>query len=144
MIGLGLDLRLPAEAVRHGQVRVGLPLVLDEQRRLDLRDVLRARLFDRQPADARLLQVQEQRAGDAGAGRAAARHAGRAVGTLHVVRAELRVVEEPVGAAEDVAAVGEPDEGLRRVDAVELEAGLDRVAALDPATRCRRSGSACR
>ena len=45
---------------------------------------------------------------------------------------KLRVVEESVSAAEDVAPVGEPDECLRRIDAVEFEATLDRVPALDP------------
>ena len=44
---VGLMLRLPADAVRDRQVAGRLPFVLDEERRLDLRDRLRARLFDR-------------------------------------------------------------------------------------------------
>ena len=64
---VGLQLRLPAQAVADRQVRVRLPLVLHEERRLRLRDVLRARLLDGEPADARLLQEQQQRTGDGGA-----------------------------------------------------------------------------
>ena len=37
-----LDLRVPAQAVAHGQIRADLPLVLNEERRLQLRNGLRA------------------------------------------------------------------------------------------------------
>ena len=55
-----------------------------------------------------------------------------AVGALDVLRI-LQVVEEAVGRAEDVAAVGKAEERLHRVHAVELQAGLDVVRAAQEA-----------
>ena len=72
MIRLGLDLRLPTQAVVEGQVRAGLPAVLEEQRQLVLNDRLGARLVHRQSADAGLLEVERHRAGDVRAHRAGA------------------------------------------------------------------------
>ena len=56
-----LDLRVPAQAVAHGQIRADLPLVLDEDRRLQLRNGLRAGVFGALSVDARELQEQQQR-----------------------------------------------------------------------------------
>ena len=128
--GVGLVFALPAQAVLDGEAAPGLPLVLDEERDALLRDVLGPRLLDAQPAHARLLQVEEDGAADAGARRALPVLRGGAVRALHVVRV-ARVVQEAVGGAEDVAAVGEPDEGLDALHPVVLDAGLEGVAALD-------------
>ena len=127
---VGLLLALPAQPVLDGQVAAGLPLVLDEERDARLRDVLRARLFDAQPADARLLQVQKDGARDARPAGAGPGLGGGAVRALHVLRVP-RVVQEAVGGAEDVTAVGEAEEGLHALDRVELAADLERVPPLD-------------
>jgi hypothetical protein len=80
-----LDLRLPAEAELDREVRGRLPLVLDEDGRLVLADRLRPRLLRRQPADSRLLEEEEDRAGDRRPRRAGPALARRAVGALDVV-----------------------------------------------------------
>ena len=67
---VGLDLRFPAQAHLHGETAIRLPGILEKKRRLFLGDGLGAGFFDRQIADASLLQVEQHRAGDFRAGRA--------------------------------------------------------------------------
>ena len=125
---VGLDLRLPAQAILDGDVGPRLPVVLQEDGGLLLRDLLRAGIYDGMAVGARLLQVEEHRPGDRGARRAGARLRGAAVRALDVARV-LGVVEEAVRRAEDEAAVGEADEGLVRAHPVVLDAPLDGVIA---------------
>ena len=54
-----LDLRIPTQAVAQGQIRADLPLVLHEERRLQLRDGLRAGVLRGLSVDARELQEQQ-------------------------------------------------------------------------------------
>ena len=126
---VGLLLALPAQAVLDGQLAAGLPLVLEEHRDAPLRDVLGAGLLDAQPAHPRLLEVQQHRPRDVRPGRTAPGLGGRPVRALHVVGVP-GVVQEAVGGAEDVAAVGEADEGLHALDRVQLRSELYRVAPL--------------
>ena len=56
---VGLDLRFPPQPELERQVGHRLPEVLEEDRRLSLRDLLRARLVHGQPAHAGLLEVEE-------------------------------------------------------------------------------------
>ena len=79
--------------------------------------------------DARELQEQQQRTGDgraAGAGAVVVRGAVRA---LHELRPDVHVVHEALHAVENVAAVGEADEGLRGGRAIDLDAELEVVRA---------------
>ena len=54
---------------------------------------------------------------------------GRAVRALHELRPDVHIVHEALHAVEDVAAVGEADEGLRGGGAVDLGAELEVVRA---------------
>ena len=62
--GIRLDLRVPPQAVADGQVGADLPLVLKEERRLQLRNGLRAGVFGALAVDTRELQEQHQRTDD--------------------------------------------------------------------------------
>ena len=66
---------------------------------------------------------------DGCARRAGAVVVGGAVGALHELRADVHIVHEALDAVEDVAAVGEADEGLGGGGAVELGAELEVVRA---------------
>ena len=61
---IGLDLRLPAQAVIECELVRGLPTVLHKQSQFVLRDILRARFFHAQATDAGLLQIDEDRPGN--------------------------------------------------------------------------------
>src|SRR5439155_17482101 len=123
-------LSFPAQPGVDRQVADRLPGVLDERGRLPLHDRLGAGFLDRAAADAGLLEVEENGAGD-GLPRGTRSRLGRgAAGALDVVRV-VGIVEEPVRRAEDEAAVAETDERLDRVDPVPLGADLDRVVAGD-------------
>ena len=94
-----------------------------------LGDLLGAGLLHGQPADAGLLQIDQDGSGDLRALGAGARGGRAAVGALHVPVPLVDEVQEALHRAEDVTAVGEADEGLGRLDAVPLDAGLDQVIA---------------
>ena len=126
---VGLDLRFPAEAIVEREVAGRLPAVLHEERELVLDDLLGARLLHREPADARLLQVERDRPGDRRADRARAGGVAAPVGALDVLVALRHVVQEAFHRGEPHPPVAEPAEGLLHARPVPLAAELEEVAA---------------
>ena len=127
---IGLDLRLPAQTVIECELVRGLPTVLDKQSQFILGHILRARFFHAQAANAGLLQVDEDRAGDFRSFGTDARGAGAAVGAFDIGVALLDEVEKAIYGIEDVASIGKTDKDLRGCDAVPLNPGFDQVIAL--------------
>ena len=130
---VGLPLAFPAQAVVDGEALLRLPRILDEEGVVRLWNLLRARLLHGPAPPAGLLQVQQDRTGDARARRAGARCVGRSVRALDVVVASLRIIDEARDAGEDEAAVGEAHEGLIRAHRVHFTARLHVVIATHPA-----------
>ena len=122
-------LRFPPEAVVDSQARCRLPRVLDEDADVRLCQRLCSALLHRAATNARLLQIELHRAGDARPGRAGASGVAAAVGALHVVAPAVRVIDESSHAAEDEPAIREADEGLVRLYRVDLGTDLEQVVA---------------
>ena len=127
---IGLDLRLPAQAVVECELVRGLPTVLDKQSQFILGHILRARFFHAQAANAGLLQVDEDRAGDFRSFGTGPGGAGAAIGAFDIGVALFDEVEKAIYGIEDVASIGKTDEDLPRCDAVPLDSGFDQVIAL--------------
>ena len=93
---IGLNLRFPAQAVIKRQLVRGLPTVLHKQGQFVLRDLLGARFFHGQVADAGLLQIEQNRPGDIRPVGAGSSGAGAAVGAFDVAVALLDEVEKAI------------------------------------------------
>ena len=127
---IGLDLCLPAQAVIECEFVRGLPTVLYKQSQFVLGDLLSARFFHAQTADAGLLQIDEDRSGDFRSFGTGPGGAGAAVGAFDIGIALLDEVEKAIYRIEDVAPIGKTDKGLHGFDAVPFDPGFDQVIVL--------------
>ena len=135
--GIGLLLSFPSQSVVDGEIGRRLPVVLDENPDILLRNYLGARLFDRDSVHAGLLEVQQHWPGDGCADRASARRRrdhqhSRRVAALDVAVTEPHVILETRDRVEDEPPVRKPDERLVLGGSVVLESRLEQVISLHP------------